>query len=165
MSSSLSQTLSNTYHHHRIPIYIALLTLSSPLLYLITTDYNAWYRLGRGGLPQNPFGYLIQTLLRPLKAPRFETSIYSSPKIFSKAGPNGQKSYLSPDEIPSRTGPRPEVGKYILPQRQLNGQSSQVAKEVCLSHTAYFSYAMVFLPFEMITPLPELNLYSDVWYH
>jgi hypothetical protein len=164
MSSSLSQTLSNTYQH-RIPIYIAVFTLSTPLLYLITTDYNAWYRLGRGGLPQNPFGYLIQTLLRPLKAPRFETSIYSSPKILSKAGPNGQKSYLSSDGIPSRTGPRPEVGKYILPQRQLNGQSSQVAKEVCLSHTAYFSCAMIFPASELIRPSPELNLFNDVWYH
>jgi len=151
MSSSLSQTLSNTYHHHRIPIYLALLALSTPLLYLITADYNAWYRLGRGGLPHNPFGYLIQTLLRPLKAPRFDTSVYSLPKVLSKAGPNGQKSYLSLDEIPQRSGPRPEVCKHILPQRQLDGSSSQVAKEVCLFRTTYFSSLMISPPLELIT--------------
>jgi hypothetical protein len=128
------QMLLKRYHQlpqpHRIALVTALIAVSTPLTYLVYADYCTWLQLGRAGLPHNIFGYLIQTLLRPLKAKPFDTSCYNNPRIVAKSGPNAQTAYLSADDIPIRKGERPQVCKWILPQRQLDGGSSQAAKDV-----------------------------------
>lgn len=110
-------------------------TLSLPLLYLTWTDYQSWLTVGRGGLPQNPIGYLIAILLRPLKASRFDTSFIDKPNVLKKSGKAGEKAYLNQEDVPVRTGERPEVGGWILPQRQLDQKAEGLFKPVSFQHS------------------------------
>jgi hypothetical protein len=122
------------------PVAVAVVTaLSAPILYLAHTDYRAWLRLGRGGLPNNAFGWLIQLLLTPLRAPRLDTSCYSNPKIVDRSGPAGTKSYLSSEDVPQRPGPRPTIHPWILPHRQADSWASAEWKTVSrLFHLTLF---------------------------
>ncbi|KUJ10957.1 uncharacterized protein LY89DRAFT_626565 [Mollisia scopiformis] len=125
----MTSTLPPNIQHLINPRNALLTTISLPILYLAYTDYRAWLSVGRGGLPHNPFGYLIATLLRPLKAARFDTSFISNPRILEKSGPAGEKAHLSEDDIPRRKGERPEVCGWILPQRQLNQKATEDFRE------------------------------------
>jgi hypothetical protein len=104
--------------------------VSLPLLYFTWSDYQSWLAVGRGGLPYNPIGYLIATILRPLKASPFDTSFASKPEILKKSGPGGEKAYLSEEDVPFRKGKRPEVCAWILPQRQLEQEAGPNSREV-----------------------------------
>ena len=46
------------------------------------------------------------------------------------AGPLGRR-YLRDDEVPMRGGGRPRIGKWILPQRQLDMKAAEGWVEVC----------------------------------
>jgi len=129
MSSSLTtklQSLSQdiisrpVFHTRPSALKAALSTLSLPLIYFTYLDYRAWYNVGKGGLPHNFLGYIIQGILSPLKAARFDTSFVSKPKIVAKSGPPGERAYLKDEDVPPRKGSRPDVYKWILPQRQSN---------------------------------------------
>ncbi|KAE9369170.1 hypothetical protein N431DRAFT_379960 [Stipitochalara longipes BDJ] len=129
----LSQDLLNhsILHSKRNLTSTVLMTaLSFPLIYLTWSDYQKWLQLGPGGLPYNIFGYLISTILRPLKASRFDTSFVSNDRILKKIGPMREKAFLKDEDVPERKGQRPEVGKWILPQRQLDQKAGgQKSKE------------------------------------
>jgi len=117
---------------------VTLAALSGPLLrliYISHADYRAWLRVGRGGLPYNAFGWLIQLLLTPLRGPRLDTGCYDNPKAVAKAGPQALVSYLADEDIPERQGPRPSICHWLLPQRQLDSRSSEGSKMVRLFAT------------------------------
>lgn len=145
MATSVLQPLQGLAH--RIPKYHLLkknpvaigiaAAVLAPLLCIAHADYRAWLRLGRAGLPSNAFGWLIQLILTPLRAPRFNTSCYNNPNIVARSGPTGGKAYLSSDDVPEREGPRPTLHHWILPHRQADSQSSTQWKEVsypCIAH-------------------------------
>jgi hypothetical protein len=98
---------------HPFPLTL-LTTLSIPLLYTIYSDYRSWLALGRGGLPHNPLGYLVQFLLSPLKAKRFETGPLGNEKILKKAKPFSEGRWLSEEDLPVREGERPEIGRWYV---------------------------------------------------
>ncbi len=64
---TIHQTLRLSYHRlpksQRIVINNALVAVSGPLTffiyYFIYTDYSAWLRMDRSGLPHDFFGYFI----------------------------------------------------------------------------------------------------------
>lgn len=118
--------------HPRSNLIITTITtaLSLPLVYFTWSDYKSWLAVGRGGLPHNPIGYLIATILQPLKASPFDTSFVSKPAILKKSGPAGEKSYLKEEDVPFRKGKRPEVCAWILPQRQLEQAAGLKSREV-----------------------------------
>lgn len=121
------------FHSKRNLIFTAVTTaLSFPLLYITWSDYQKWLQLGRAGPPHNIFGYLISRLLQPLKVSRFDTSFISNSRILKKIGPVGERAFLKDEDVPERKGPRPEVCKWILPQRQLDQKAGgQKSREVC----------------------------------
>lgn len=142
--SSLSTRLQSLTHdilnhplfHSKRNVIATLLTtgLSLPLLYITWSDYQKWLQVGPAGPPHNIFGYLISILLGPLKASRFDTSFSSNARILKKIGPVGERSFLKDVDVPERKGPRPEVCKWILPQRQLDQQAGGAkSREVCNS--------------------------------
>jgi len=131
---AISQNLLNhpIFHSKRNLVFTALTAgLSLPLIYVTWSDYQNWLKLGPAGPPYNFFGYLISILLRPLKASRFDTSFTSNARILKKIGPVGERSFLKDEDVPERKGARPEVGKWILPQRQLDQKAGgEKSKEV-----------------------------------
>ncbi len=132
---SISKGLLNNpiFHSKSNLIFTAVTTaLSFPLLYITWSDYQKWLQLGRAGPPYNILGYLISRLLQPLKASRFDTSFTSNALILKKIGPVGERAFLKAEDMPERKGPRPEVSKWILPQRQLDQKAGgQKSTEVC----------------------------------
>ncbi|CZR68967.1 uncharacterized protein PAC_18868 [Phialocephala subalpina] len=129
MASSLTTKLQSltqdiisypVFHTRPSTLKTSLFTLSLPFIYFTYLDYRAWYNVGRGGLPHNFLGYIIQGILSPLKASRFDTSFMSQPKVLAKSGPPGERAYLKDEDVPQRKGDRPDVCKWILPQRQLD---------------------------------------------
>jgi len=128
---SLSQELTQTLQSPRNKIAATLITaISLPAIYYTYLDYRAWLSVGRGGLPHNILGYLLQALLSPLKASRFDTSFVSKPRILAKSGPAGERAYLKDEDVPERKGERPDVCGWILPQRQLDQKAGERSRAV-----------------------------------
>jgi hypothetical protein len=135
LQSLFTATVSESFiRGNRIKI-ATVVALGTPLLFVINSDYRAWLSLGKAGVPHNIIGYLIQTLLRPLRPKRFDTSVYDNPKIIAKSGPPALNSYLRSEDILYRQTDRPQVCKWLLPQRQLDEGSSESAKSVRISQT------------------------------
>lgn len=157
MASSLFQPLtgfaqsiskSQLFRNHTVAFGVVA-ALSAPVLYIAHADYKAWLSLGKGGLPYNAFGWLIQLALTPLRAPRFDTSCYGNARIVAKAGPAGTKAYLSAEDVPERQG-RPAIYPWILPHRQADSFASEEWKIV-----SPLSASIVSLEFLSITLPPK----------
>jgi len=80
-------------------------------------DYQAWLKVADTALPQNIFGYLLQLCLSPLRSKPFDVTSYDDPKEQAKGGKAGKKNFL-PDNLQEREGPRPEMLKFMAPNRQ-----------------------------------------------
>lgn len=85
-------------------------------------DYRAWLALGRGGLPANPFGWLVASYFRlrsndPLDTATLEDDGAATASLIG---------------IPSRTGPRPRMAAWPIPNRQLD-QAVDAAMQTQLS--------------------------------
>ena len=116
-----------THLSERRLLPLTLTLLFPPLLYLSVTDYLAWYNLGTSGVPHNPFGWLLQTLLRPFAKEQFSTTIYTNPKTLSQGG---TATFINETDIPTREGIRPAVGPWVVPHRQLREIASINLKKV-----------------------------------
>ena len=82
-------------------------------------------------LPRNIIGYLIQICLSPLKVDPFTLLPYDHPKEIARCGRDvGTKSFL-PGKLPEREGPRPEISKFIAPNRQVSQSCSDDMHKVC----------------------------------
>lgn len=72
-------------------------------------DYRAWLALGKGGLPANPWGWLIATYFRVRGNDPLDTSTLEQ---------DGEEPLLA--DIPDRAGPRPRMAAWPIPNRQLD---------------------------------------------
>ncbi len=85
-------------------------------------DYRAWLALGRGGLPANPFGWLAASYFRLRSNDPLDTSTLEDDDAASAALIG----------IPSRTGPRPRMAAWPIPNRQID-QAVDAATQTRLS--------------------------------
>ncbi|KAF4996802.1 hypothetical protein FGRMN_4278 [Fusarium graminum] len=120
MASQLTSILHNlTPQNQRIAIAAVLgAVLGIPVFRVAARDYRGYLDLGPGGLPHNVVGWFGQMLLKPLRKEPFHTSCYNE-KAFEEAGPNGNIAFLSEKLVPLREAPRPVIGNWTAPSRQL----------------------------------------------
>jgi hypothetical protein len=83
------------------------------------SNYRDWLKVADTALPQNIFGYLLQYSLGPFRADPFTILPYDDPKEIARCGSHGAKSFL-PEKLPEREGPRPEMIKFMAPNRQVS---------------------------------------------
>lgn len=113
-------------------------------------DYRGFVSLGPAGLPSNVFGYLLQTFLRPLGiSDRLDTKPLSSDRVKAAFGKLADLGFLKEEDVPFRGGKkveggqdgekkdlgkekieRPNVGRWIVPQRQMSERSDKEMKTV-----------------------------------
>ncbi|KAF5575253.1 hypothetical protein FPCIR_13246 [Fusarium pseudocircinatum] len=106
-----------------------------PVFRIAADDYRGYLALGPGGPPHNLIGWIGQILLKPLKKEPFHTSCYDE-KACEKAGPNGHVTFLSEKDVPVREAPRPMIGTWTAPSRQL----TDMAKQSIIESQAYQSF-------------------------
>lgn len=85
-------------------------------------DYYKWKALGKGGVPDNLKGWLMVTLIRPLKRNPF------SIKFFQQHIGNHCDT-IGLVDLPKRKGGRPIVAKHPVPHRQLSQMGKEVIKQ------------------------------------
>lgn len=113
-----------------ILIAVTSAALGIPVLRIAIEDYRGYIALGPGGPPHNVIGWFGQILLKPFKKEPFHTSCYDE-KSFQKAGPNGSVAFLKEEDVPAREAPRPTVGSWTAPSRQLTDLASKDIIDVC----------------------------------
>jgi hypothetical protein len=76
-------------------------------------DYRSWRRLGDGGVPADPIGYVMVTLLRIVKREPFSGRPYET-----MSGDFFDGAWLT--ALPPRRGMRPSIDPHPIPQRQVD---------------------------------------------
>jgi len=104
------------------------IAITVPILARARSDYLGWLSLGKGGVPYNVFGWMLQSMLRPF-AFRETRSLapYSRADVIKMYEPTGRNRYIEGD-LGFRAGDRPAVGPWVAPQRELEGNSEDVRK-------------------------------------
>jgi hypothetical protein len=99
-----------------------------PLALWAHASYRAYLALGPGGLPASPLGWLVSgLLLRALSADPLSLAPYADPTLPER----DHRAYLSSETFPVRVGPRPPIGAFPVPQRQVgDGAPAEVARVV-----------------------------------
>lgn len=118
----------------RSAAYPRLLLTGAALIPIFTffyTDYSAWYNLGQGGAPRNPFGYLLIKLLGAAfgSSDLYSTGVYD---VMRRRDVFEEESFLE-GRLDRREGSRPRVSRWVAPVRQLSGGSPEEVKEVSYS--------------------------------
>ena len=108
-------------------ILIVLIILIPLLFRYAYLDYQAWYALGGGGLPHNPFGWLVQSVLR-LRASRNvrDSSCYD---VAMQSSELERTSFLD-NQLPAWIGKAPKTGVWVAPHRQLEQLASAEIQKV-----------------------------------
>jgi hypothetical protein len=123
-----------TPQNQRIAIAAVLgAALGIPVFRITARDYHGYLALGPGGLPHNVVGWIGQMLLKPLRVEPFGTSCYDE-TAFEKAGPNGHVAFLSEKDVPVRQAPRPAIGSWAVPSRQVSDLADESIIEVCIMY-------------------------------
>ncbi|KAF4959846.1 hypothetical protein FGADI_1349 [Fusarium gaditjirri] len=124
--NSIFHSISNlTSQSQRLAIAATVgVVIGIPVFRIAAEDYRGYLALGPGGPPHNLIGWIVQILLKPLKKEPFHTSCYDE-KAGEKAGPNGHVAFLSERDVPAREAPRPIIGKWTAPSRQLTDMAKQ----------------------------------------
>ncbi|KPI34528.1 uncharacterized protein AB675_7410 [Cyphellophora attinorum] len=113
----LWESLAETLSAHPLLVKTVALAGGSGLIIAAYRDYQAFLALGRGGIPYNAFGWLINALiLRPL-ALSYSARLYTGDYPDSGAG----KVLL---ELPLREGRRP-MADGIIPHRQMTDKAPE----------------------------------------
>lgn len=116
---SLRQHLEPTLHTahgliQRYPKSALLSTLAVLTIPRAWRNYKAYLALGPGGVPYNPFGWLISLAATAISHETLSTRMYNAE---AQAG----EGYLEEGgHIPERRGDRPMIGWHCLPHRQIN---------------------------------------------
>ena len=119
-------TTSTTSTSQYVLATIAVVLL--PLAGYLYNDYRQWYDLGEGGVPHNFRGWLFQTYVRSMASRDVRSvAIYESLMRDEFEG----RSYIEPP-LPSRESPRPKVGHWVVPHRQLEDFGSPASKQVIM---------------------------------
>ena len=106
----------------------SILTIAAVLLFsLAYFDYKNWYALGAGGIPHNPFGWLVQTLLRVYTF-RHNQALACYDALMKSS--NLEKASFLNNELPVRNGDKPKIGIWVAPHRQLEQVASEKLKIV-----------------------------------
>lgn len=107
-------------HARGRPFLSAIAVGFIPLLSHIIPSYHGFLALGRGGMPYNFLGYMIQAAAQPIGR-KDVTSLapYTNPKAIAEFGAHGRESFIGDAPLPERRGSRPEVPTYVAPQRQI----------------------------------------------
>ncbi|KAH7263990.1 hypothetical protein B0J15DRAFT_489676 [Fusarium solani] len=108
---------------------LAATFIGVPVLRAAVLDYREYIKIGPGGVPYNVFGWLIQLCLRPITKEPFHTSCYDGARAIKEAGPNASSAFLSEGDVPVRCSPRPEVGRWTVPSRQLTDLGDEEVKK------------------------------------
>lgn len=139
-----------TPRNRYIVIAVASALVGFPVLRIAAEDYRGYIALGPGGPPHNIIGWLGQILLKPLKKEPLHTSCYDE-KAIKAAGPNGGVAFLKEEDVPVREAPRPKIGSWTAPSRQLTDLASKDIIEVC-SHSV--KHSIVLLTFAGLSIIP-----------
>lgn len=125
--STYAQSSVSFLQQYKFSILTVLLLPLSRYAYL---DYRGWYALGGGGLPHNPFGWLVQSLMR-LRASRDvrDSNCYD----LAMRSSDLERTRFLDDELPAWTGKAPKTGVWVAPHRQLEQVASAEIKKVRLS--------------------------------
>ncbi|KAH8906902.1 hypothetical protein BR93DRAFT_644730 [Coniochaeta sp. PMI_546] len=98
--------------------------IAIPLFRYAASSYAGYLALGKGGLPHNIFGWLLQASLQPFAKWDLTTPApYRDPKVISRFAPHGRETFL-PGPLPERPGPVPVVPGYVAPQRQTTARAT-----------------------------------------
>ncbi|KAK4111864.1 hypothetical protein N656DRAFT_779998 [Canariomyces notabilis] len=144
---------------------ILALTIPIPLIFVprLLASYRTYLSLGKGGVPHNFLGYLVQAALRPIARtdlradpPPYHSSIatvaeryaphgltsFLPPSLLSSSSEAGKEEDISPSTgvamLSIRRPPRPEVPYFVAPQRQ----TSQAAAGDVVSRMIWFLRAL-----------------------
>jgi hypothetical protein len=146
-----------TPRNQRVAIAAVLgAALGIPVFRIAARDYHGYLALGPGGLPHNVVGWLGQMLLKPLRKEPFGTSCYDE-TAFEKAGPNGHVAFLSEKDVPVRQAPRPVLGSWAVPSRQVSDLADESIIEVCISPGLYL-FNLSFNDYSVIKNSSDLSL-------
>lgn len=105
-----------------------------PALRYAAASYAGYLALGKGGMPYNVYGWLLQASLQVLGRWDLTTPApYRDAAVIARFAPHGRESFLAAP-LPERVGAAPEVPGYIAPQRQT---SDAAAEEVQARMRAY----------------------------
>ncbi len=101
------------------------------------SDYHEWLKICDTALPQNMIGYFISLGLEPFRADPFTTAPYDNTLEITKCG--GETKSFFRDPLPERSGPPPDICKWMAPNRQVSQLTSDDAHKVRypLSHSRY----------------------------
>ncbi|KAI1072452.1 hypothetical protein LB507_003267 [Fusarium sp. FIESC RH6] len=124
-----------TPRNRYIVIAVASALVGFPVLRIAAEDYRGYIALGPGGPPHNVIGWLGQILLKPLKKEPLHTSCYDE-KAIKAAGPNGGVAFLNEKDVPVREAPRPKIGSWTAPSRQLTDLAS---KDIIEAYQSFLS--------------------------
>jgi len=98
---------------------------------MFLTNYREWLKVADTALPRNIFGYLLVLCLEPLRADPFTIKPYDDPKEIGKCGRDvGKKGFLN-EKLPEREGPRPQILKFMAPNRQTTQSTSLFSNFTC----------------------------------
>lgn len=125
LSSHIRSTLSHLTSH-KTPLLTLLLLPLFPLAY---HDYRGWLALGPGGLPHNPLGWLIQSLLR---IPSSRNVRDATPYDKEISNSELEKTSFLEGRLPAYGEKSPKTGKWVVPHRQLEGGASADINKVCI---------------------------------
>lgn len=90
-------------------------------------SYRGYLALGRGGLPYNVWGWMIQGAMQLVaRHDTISTAPFRSAGERARYGPAGQTLFTADAGLPAREGPRPTVPGYVAPQRQTTAPASSV---------------------------------------
>ncbi|KAK8061340.1 hypothetical protein PG994_007706 [Apiospora phragmitis] len=101
----------------------------APLFSYGVYSYRCWLELGPGGVPYNVKGWLMNLLARPLS--RFDVRAVAPYNMEDQKPLYGDLGHVSffgngddaPGLPPLRSGARPDVPSYVIPQRQMTEQA------------------------------------------
>ncbi|KAK8016184.1 hypothetical protein PG993_014373 [Apiospora rasikravindrae] len=101
----------------------------APLLSYAIHSYHRWLELGPGGVPYNVKGWLMNLLARPFA--RFDVRAVAPYTMEDQKPLYGDLGHVSffgngddaPPPPPLRSGTRPDVPSYVIPQRQMTEQA------------------------------------------
>ncbi|TFA98974.1 hypothetical protein CCMA1212_009115 [Trichoderma ghanense] len=130
--SHLSSSVIAHIRHH--PILFSSAIAIVPLAAFLIPSYRGFIELGRGGLPHNVFGWLLQGALRPLALNSTrDQSVFQKPGISSSYEPHGTTRFLQ-GELSPRRGERPIIPNYVAPQRQMTEKGDEALVNKMNSH-------------------------------
>ncbi|KAI1375366.1 hypothetical protein F4677DRAFT_135812 [Hypoxylon crocopeplum] len=122
----------NLVHTYRKPIVLAAgaAFVASPFLAYAHACYQEWLALGRGGVPHNVLGWLVQSSMHVLA--RSDTrepvplSYKSLADLAALYGSAGSRSFLAAwVRDRGRAGARPDVPSFVAPQRQTSDAAAR----------------------------------------